>query len=498
MTQVPQTLDSVAPSLHPRLMLALPFVAGLLAVLAIQNPVWTFLAIMVAAVTFAVAKWPEASTLTVVFILYSNIAAIAVEFHGVPLILSASFFLLLAIPLFYHIVMRREKIIVQPTLLLLILFVMVQLVGTVSALHPDIASRELLTSLTEGALLYFLIINVVRTQQTLRRVIWTLVAAGMLMSLAPLYQQMTGQFDNNLGGFGQVSNAAFAIETGTEIGPVQPRMAGSVGEQNRFAQVLLMLLPLALFRWWGESTSHWRMLAALATGLITGAIILTFSRGAAVGFLVILTAMVALRYIPVQRLSLILLFLVVAVIAVPHYGARIAKLQALWTLVDSENTGQSGPDGSMKSRMIEMGAAGLVFLDHPLVGVGPGMFRYHYREYAEQVGLRVFTKSRQSHSIIPGLAAETGLLGLFLFTAIMLITVRDLVRAHGRWKASRPDQANVAASFVLVVIAYMTTAMFLHLAYVRYFWLMMALASVASRVGDHDASSAATAEQEQT
>jgi predicted ferric reductase len=145
-----------------------------------------------------------------------------------------------------------------------------------------------------------------------------------------------------------------------------------------------------------------------------------------------------------------------------------------------------------------MAAAGLVYLDNPVVGVGPGMFRFHYREYAEQVGLKVFSKGRQAHSLLPGLAAEHGSLGLFLFTGILLITLRNLMRTHSRWKETRPDLANMAASFVLVLVAYMTTAMFLHLAFVRYFWLMMALASVASRIDADDAVLASTAAQEQS
>ena len=94
-------------------------------------------------------------------------------------------------------------------------------------------------------------------------------------------------------------------------------------------------------------------------------------------------------------------------------------------------------------------------------------------------------------------AAESGSLGLFLFAAITLITLRDLIRAHATWKENRPAQANMAASFALVVIAYMATAMFLHLAYVRYFWLMMALASAASRVGEASTNFDATTAREQ-
>src|SRR3990170_852841 len=105
MAQVLPAFDQTSPSPDSRLMLALPVMAGLLAVLATQNLVWAFSALMGVAALLALVKWPEASTLTVVFILYSNMASVAVEFHGVPLILAASFLSLLVIPLLYYVIM---------------------------------------------------------------------------------------------------------------------------------------------------------------------------------------------------------------------------------------------------------------------------------------------------------------------------------------------------------------------------------------------------------
>lgn len=487
MSHVPQTLDPAATSPNQRFLLALlTITAGLIAVVASHQLLWTSVIVLVLAVVFAVAKWPEASTLTVIFILYSNAAAVAVEFHGVPFILGASFFGLLVIPLLYFVVIRGERILIPQTLCLMLLLAIVRLAGALTARHPDIAMRELITLVTEGTVLYFLVINVVRTPETLRRAIWTLVAAGALISLAPIYQQITGKFDNNLGGFGQVSDAAFAMDAAASTdGPVQPRLAGSIGEQNRYAQVMLMLVPLALFRWWGESNFVLRLLAILASSLITLAVVLTFSRGAAIGLVAVVCAMTSFQYIRVRHLVYVMVGLCGLLIAVPQYGTRIAKLNGLWSMMDPEGPSAGSADGSLKSRVTEMGAAVLVYLDHPLIGVGPGMFRFHYREYAEQIGLRVIAKGRGSHSLYLGLAAETGTIGLVLFSSVVIITLRDLLRSYRKWKTTDPQRANMVASFVLVIVAYLTTSMFLHSAYVRFFWLMMALAYAATRLDEN-------------
>jgi O-antigen ligase len=131
-----------------------------------------------------------------------------------------------------------------------------------------------------------------------------------------------------------------------------------------------------------------------------------------------------------------------------------------------------------------MAAAGLVFVDYPVVGVGSGLFPYYYREYAPKVGLRVVTGNRQAHSLFPGLAAENGSLGLICFMAILYVTLRNLARTRKRWGQSRPELANMATGFLLAITSYITTGIFAHFGYIRFFWLMMALAAMASYVAD--------------
>jgi O-antigen ligase len=81
--------------------------------------------------------------------------------------------------------------------------------------------------------------------------------------------------------------------------------------------------------------------------------------------------------------------------------------------------------------------------------------------------------------VILGLAAEHGILGLLAFAMIVLVTLRDLRRAQRRWQERRADLAHLATGLMLSVILYLTMGLFLHLAYVRYFWLLMALAAAA-------------------
>ena len=179
--------------------------------------------------------------------------------------------------------------------------------------------------------------------------------------------------------------------------------------------------------------------------------------------------------------------MVLVVVMFPQNIERLASLEALTAIFDSDTTaGIKQTDGAVQGRATEMIAAGLVFLDHPLVGVGPGMFPYYVEQYARGLGIRLLTTNREAHSLYLGTAAEVRAgWGLLCFLGMVGISIVYLARGHKRWQHSRPDIANLNASFMFVLVVYMTTGLFLHMSYERYFWSMLALANVAIYLSLH-------------
>ncbi|MCI0395965.1 MAG: O-antigen ligase family protein [Chloroflexi bacterium] len=448
--------------------------------LASEQPLLAVVAILALPLTVAILTWPDVATLATIFILYSNIAAVAVRFHDVPYLVGAAFPLLLVIPLTAHLVLRRQKLVFTPALPFILLFLFIQFLGTLFARDINGAFAELTVFIIEGLGIYFLITNVVRTPEMLRRVVWVLLLAGVALAVVPIYQQLTGDFDNIYGGFGQISEVGFRTGEETLLGEVrQPRLAGAIGEQNRFAQILLMLVPLGLFRFWGERSLLLRLLALLVTAVIGVGVILTFSRGVAVGFLLLLVIIAFMRLIKPYQIIAVLLVAFLLLALLPQYGTRLASLQSLLALFSDED---SLEDGSIEGRTTEMLAAALVFADHPLIGVGPGMFKYYSTEYGNRINPGILEGTREAHSLYLGVAADNGFLGLVSFLAIVTVTLFNLLRARRQLARSRPELANLAGTFALAIVAYLTTGLFLHLSYARYFWLMMALAGAAGAI----------------
>lgn len=437
----------------------------------------------------AILANPNLATLLVVFILYTNAAVIAVKFHNVPSLIGGALPALLVFPLASYVIVRREKLIMSPILLPIFLFFAIQVAGTLFAEYRYEATNNLITFILEGLGIFFLLTNVVRTPQMLRHVTWALLIAGAFIGGLSLYQQVTHTFQNDYWGFAQMSFAQLNTGVETINGAVTvPRLAGQIGEKNRYAQVMLMLVPVGIFRFWGEKKLLMRILAALATGLIAIGSALAYSRGAAVGFVLMLAIMVFMRYIKLWQVGIIVALLAIVLVAVPTYATRLTSLQTLAaSFSDDTSAGVASADGATLGRLTEMGAAGLVFLDHPILGVGPGLFPLYYQQYADLIGLRTLNQDRQAHDLYVSIAAENGGLGLACFLVIIYVTLRGLARARKRWLNADPEIANMATAYMLSLVTYLTTGIFLHFAFIRYFWLIMALAAAVIYIADQRA-----------
>jgi O-antigen ligase len=198
--------------------------------------------------------------------------------------------------------------------------------------------------------------------------------------------------------------------------------------------------------------------------------------------------MVALRYVGWRQVVAVALGAALLLTVFPTYSARLLTIESI-TGATSTGGELNGADDSIRSRANEMLAAALAFADHPIIGTGPGLFPSYYPRYAAQIGIKVEHSDRQAHNLYLGVAAELGIVGLALFLAIIWVVLRDLVRARRRWLASRPDIANLATGFALAIVAYLASGLFLHLAFERYYWLLIGLAAATAWIAlrdDHD------------
>lgn len=462
-------------------------VAASSGLLAAENPVIAVGLAAIALGAVVVIAHPDFATLVVVGVVYSNAAVVAVKFHGVPPSMANLVPMLLIAPLAYHLAIRKQPLTFTSAFPFIAAFGIVQGIAAIEVREPAAAGLALETFVLEGIGLYFILTNVIRTWDTLRRIVWVLLIVGATLGALSIFQTATGTYRNDYLGFAQSGNPEKleqTLEKQRRAAPgeiVQPRLAGPIGEENRYAQILLVLLPLGLFRYWSERSRPLKLLAGGMTALTAVGAALALSRGAALGLALMLLIMVIRRYVSLRQLAALVIGFALIATFIPAYKVRFGSLVGLST-TNIQEGGENAPDGAVRGRAGEMGAAALVFAEHPILGVGPANFPFYYPEYAERVGLRVHAGYREAHSLYLDILAETGAVGLLCFLAVIYFTLRDLNRAQRRWRSIRPEIANTAVAFELAIVAQLATGLFLQHSYIRYYWLLMALAGAAAFV----------------
>lgn len=456
-----------------------PIAVGVLAYLGHDVLLALIGAIALALATLMFAK-PETTTVVVLFVLYSNLSVVAMNTYNVPEILAAAFFVLLGLPFLNYVIVRRQQIVTNRIFFLMVLYLCVLLVSAAFSANPDDSIERIAGFAVEGLALYFLIINAVRTPSMVRWGIWAIVLAGLFMGSVSLYQEITGDYDNDFGGLAKVKSSQ--VDTGEvdQFGKEikRRRLSGTIGSKNRYAQVMVVLLPFALMLIGSERNWLLRLLAAASCVPIIAGALLTFSRGAGIAIIFTVMAMAFLRMIKPWHFVLVAVAGYLVVIAIiPEYVYRISTVVDLEAIFQG-NVQEAG--GSIRSRSNVTLATFNIFLDNPLLGVGPGQTNEYTSAYGNEIGTyyRALDRTRRAHNMFLEELADTGVIGFTLFMSIALITMYQVwkVRQYGIIK-QRPEITYTAAGFFLAILAYMATALFLHLSYVRYYWFLLAFAA---------------------
>ena len=261
----------------------------------------------------------------------------------------------------------------------------------------------------------------------------------------------------------------------------QRRLTGPIGEENRYAQVMLMLIPLALSRFWIERNVGLRSVAMVSAMLIAMGCALTFSRSGAIAFVLMSMVGLALKFVSPKQVGLLGIGGLVLLLAVPQYRTRLATVPTALGIFGASST-QEEPDGAIRGRVTEMLAAARMAIDHPVFGVGPDMSGEYTREYGQIGGLRALEGSRQTHCMFLEIPAETGLPGMMLFLSMLAATILSLLRTRSQIMDSERELEQTVSAFLLAMTGYLVMGIFLHMSYVRYFWLMLAMTDAATCV----------------
>jgi putative inorganic carbon (hco3(-)) transporter len=433
---------------------------------------------LLAALVIVILRRPQAGLLLLVAAVYLNLSEILVRFHGFPSLLQ-----LLALPLAVAgVVSLRARGGGQPFPLLLtgllLLFPAVLLLSSTVARHPTLADERALETL-KALGIYLLVVLLATSLAMLRRAAWVMVGSGSLAAALGVYQNLTGSFAQQWGGLARIKMAHLYDDV------FVPRIAGPLGDPNFFSQILLPLVPVALFLGWGAAEARGRWLGYAAAGVLTAGTVLTYSRGAAVALGCIVLLSFVSRGVTRRQLAGAALALPLLLLLVPtDFARRLTTIDQLLPWGEQEVT---RPDSSFAMRKILTATAWHVFLDNPLLGVGAGNYSAHFAAYADEVGTAAQDyvaegSPRFAHSLYLEILAETGLMGLAAFGLAMAAFAVALERARRRLQSrGDPASAGLARGLQLALLGYLLSSVLLHGHFQRYLWLLLAFAAVLVR-----------------
>jgi len=415
-----------------------------------------------------------------VFLIYMNVPAVLVTEYGVPRPLALLVPLLLAVPVVYRVLMRGEALRFPGMIIAALLMLACHTLSALVSERPDIGLESVFSWLLEGVLLAFLLVNALRSRSEVFAAARAIVAAGALMGFLVLLQQILGPKDYGMAGFGVLSVDAENIDL------VQYQFTGPIGEQNRFAQVLAVLIPLAVGLAFTVPARR-RWLYWTATLLIFGGVLLSFSRGALVALVLVIPFALMFGFLRLGHLAVaaicgaLLIAVMPFMIAMPYLADRVASIgEVLLSSTGLAPGGFRNADGAARGRVTSMKATGLLFLDHPLLGAGPGMSSENYPEYSLLAGGKVRAESRRTHNLYLEVASETGVIGLLAFLGMLWIVLHALNDTRRRTEYSDRELWGLVCGLELGVLVFLATSLFLHASYVRYFWLLLAVAVAAA------------------
>src|SRR3989454_1151089 len=203
---------------------------------------------------------------------------------------------------------------------------------------------------------------------------------------------------------------------------------------NPFAAFLLLVLPVELSRYVYAPGTREALAHGALSVLLAGSLVLTYSRGAWVSLLVIVP-LAALTVRPaswrrtVSRLALVGLATAIAVAVLirgPGSGSGLV-VEDLLGRVASVSDSQ---DYAVQGRRNFWRAGLAIFMDHPVMGTGPGTFGAMHPAYQRDV--RYY--ARDAHSLYVQAASEEGGVGLAALAGVLSTLVAAWVSALRAWR----------------------------------------------------------------
>jgi O-antigen ligase len=324
---------------------------------------------------------------------------------------------------------------------LVLLFCLTALLSIPLAINRLTAWQEFTGTFIRCIIIFIVIVNAVRTRTRLKGLLFVALVSGLWLSFEAINDFRRGL--NTVDGY-----------------RAGGRGNGIFGNTNDMALHVVTLLPIAIALLFGTRSLIRKLLIGACAALMVAAIVLSYSRGAFLGMIVVLIFM-AMKLGPRHRVEIILAILVLAgavlLLAPDNYGGRL--LSIFMPSLD--------PGGSADNRRGELFRSAYIALRHPLLGIGMG----NYQSEMSYKGL-------VTHNSYTQVAAEMGATALVCYTLFIVTPLRKLGQIARETFETRGSSHYyyLAVGLQASLLGYMVSSFFLSVAYVWYVYYLVGFA----------------------
>ena len=353
---------------------------------------------------------------------------------------------------------------------------------------------DAVVDLGKDMVIIYTILFSLRTWASWKQSVWVLIITTAVLCLFGLYHIVTADYSQDFFGLNTVQIEG--VQENTDA--TSARISGPVHDPNFWAQIILVAMSLLLFQIIHEKNIRLKILSVFMMILLGVVLLNTYSRGGYLSLIIVvaLTFLVYERTIisPAMATLGVLVFLVVLVYLPANFRSRFESL----LLVSSSNGSGVYQDGSLQGRSSVMLAGLAMFGRNPLLGVGAGNFQANYQEYNQILGIEFEYGERDPHSLYTQILSETGILGALSFSGLVYFLITGLSKTIKSIKNISYFKPYVpwVMSLQVSIIGYLVSATFLHNAYIRYFWILFALAITSMQLIDEELSSMSALDKE--
>ena len=351
---------------------------------------------------------------------------------------------------------------------------------TLSLIWSDtfFTSLKELPQFLAGPFLYFVIVNNIRGEKQINRIIGTVVLIGTALSIYGIFQYNDIDFSFWVGNTGRM------------------RVFGLIGNAGYFAGYLILPLSIAIPLFFVSKNRNRKILLLIGILTMGTTFILTFTRSSYLALGVSLIFMFFLfllsrgkRFIKDNKKIFIIILTAIIIVAflfiIPNTlskpGTVISKIKVRTSIAGLKNEFTSG------ARIAIWKFTGTMIKDRPILGSGIGTYKYNTLKYQakffEQGDNRLIYGhfwADKAHNEYLQLWAELGIIGLTIFLWIIITYFNQGIRYLKR--EMNEQKQGIIIGLMGGVVAFLIDSIFwfpLHLsANLSLFWLFIGLAMV--------------------